>query len=97
MWLKSAKTGGFSDVFCRYTFKNETYINNSNNKVRTIIGYDANSLYPSRLLDDLPFVKEQYVEIRDNNVDIWIEKIMNYEIFDFAEMDGEVEPEFKYL
>ena len=81
MWLKSAKTGGLSDVFCRYTFKNETYINNSNNKVKTIIGYDANSLYPSRLLDDLP----------------WIEKIMNYEIFDFAEMDGEVEPEFKYL
>ena len=97
LWLKSANTGGLSDVFCRYACKNETYIKSSNNKVKIIIGYDANSLYTSGLLDDLPCGKEQYVEISDDIVDIWIEKIVNDEIFGFVKIDAEAKSKFKYL
>ena len=49
------------------------------------------------ILDDLSCGKEQYVEISDNKMDIWIEKIVNDENFGFVEINAEVKSEFKYL
>ena len=66
-WLKSANAVRLSDLFCRYACKNKTFTKNSDNKVKVIIAYDANSLCPSELLNDLSYGKEQYLDPEDDS------------------------------
>ena len=48
-------------------------------------------------MDDLLYGKEQYVQISDNRVDIWIGNIVNDKIFGFKKIDAEIKSEFKYI
>ena len=47
-------TGGPSIVFIRKAVVDETYIRNSSNKCKSIVGIDASQLYPFSMCQDMP-------------------------------------------
>ncbi|GFN84136.1 hypothetical protein PoB_001064200 [Plakobranchus ocellatus] len=53
--LRDNITGGASLIFHRYHEKDKTFIrNNASKSCRTICGYDANALYLSAIIRDMP-------------------------------------------
>src|SRR5204862_489966 len=67
-YLKPAVTGGPSIVFTRYHEAGVTRIRSHqhpNAKLcKRVVGYDANALYPSTMLQDLPAGEETVIEIK---------------------------------
>ena len=63
--------GGPSIVFCRYAEKDVTkirpHIYGDNAKTcKSVVGFDANSLYLYCLGDEMPCGKEEHVEVKDS-------------------------------
>jgi hypothetical protein len=70
--LKEAVTGGPSIVFTRYHEAGVTRIRSHQNVksklCKRILGYDANALYPSTMMQDMPVGKETVIDIQEPEV-----------------------------
>ncbi|XP_057294626.1 uncharacterized protein LOC130623154 [Hydractinia symbiolongicarpus] len=67
--LQTGMVGGPTIVFCRYHERDVTGIRShiygpNSKKCKTILGYDANILYPSTLMQDFPCGKEKLIKIK---------------------------------
>ena len=97
--LKGAIVGGPSLVFTRKHVVDETSIRShcfpNSKPVKAILGYDANSLYPSTMLEDMPCgpgVVVTYPDPAEAAQDLpW--KLKTGKWFSFAEVDIEVPAE----
>ena len=52
--IREDMTGGPSIVFTKKAVVNETYIRNSSNVCKSIVGIDASQLYPFSMCQDMP-------------------------------------------
>ena len=99
--LKTGMIGGPSIVFSRYAESGETSIRShiygsEARKCRSVIGYDANSLYLYCAGQEMPCGKERYEEIKKpTEVGALCEKILKKEIFGFVQVDIEVPEKLK--
>ena len=91
--LKGAVVGGPSLVFTRKHEAGKTAIRShkyENARVcRRVVGYDANALYPSTMLQEMPCGKEKVAHYENlaEEVDIFIGRLRRKEWFGFAEVD----------
>ena len=68
--LKTGMVGGPSIVFCRYAEKDATKIRphiygDEAKTCKSVVGFDANSLYLYCLGDEMPCGKEEYAEVKN--------------------------------
>ena len=91
--LKGAVVGGPSLVFTRKHEAGKTAIRShkyENARVcRRVVGYDANALYPSTMLQEMPCGKEKVVHYENpaEELDNFIGRLRRNEWFGFAEVD----------
>lgn len=94
--LKNAVVGGPSIVFTRYHEVMKTKIRSHKFReaklCKNILGYDANALYLSTMLQDMPCGKEKVVYYEEKDTPSFIEKVKKGEWFGFAEVDIEIPP-----
>ena len=94
--LKAAVVGGPSLVFTRKHVAGQTRIRShkykQSNIVKRIVGFDANSLYPSTMAKEMPCGKEFVVHYKNpmRAVPMLIENFYTERWFSFAEVDIEV-------
>ncbi|XP_057302867.1 uncharacterized protein LOC130637032 [Hydractinia symbiolongicarpus] len=94
--LQTGMVGGPAIVFCRYHERDVTgirsHIYNEPKKCRTILGYDANMLYPSTLMQDFPCGKEKLIRIAEptEGLDSMARDIIDGSLFGFCQVDIEV-------
>ena len=97
--LKAAVVGGPSLVFTRKHVAGQTRIRShkfkQSNIMKRIVGFDANSLYPSTMAKEMPCGKEFVVHYKDpvRAVPMLIENLYTERWFGFAEVDIEVPQE----
>ena len=98
--LKGAVVGGPSLVFTRKRIAGQTRIRSHKFElariVQRILGFDANSLYPSTMAKEMPCGKETVVHYEDpaQAVKDLIPRLYSKRWFGFAEVDIEVPPRF---
>ena len=87
--------GGPAIVFCRYHERDITSIRSQvyeePETSKTVLGLDANMLYPSTLLQDFPCGKEKLFAPKSrHNLTLLTRGVQNNDLFGFAQVDIEV-------
>ncbi|XP_057294628.1 uncharacterized protein LOC130623157 [Hydractinia symbiolongicarpus] len=96
--LQTGMVGGPAIVFCRYHERDVTgirsHIYQEPRKCKTVLGLDANILYPSTLMNYFPCGKEKLIKINpptaEHNIRLLIEGMQNGSLFGCAQVDIEV-------
>ncbi|XP_057292550.1 uncharacterized protein LOC130621260 [Hydractinia symbiolongicarpus] len=97
--LQTGMVGGPAIVFCRYHERDVTGIRShiygrNSKKCKTILGYDANILYPSTLMQDFPCGKRKLIKIKTptvkHNLELLTQGVQNGSLFGFAQVDIEL-------
>ncbi|XP_057310306.1 uncharacterized protein LOC130648282 [Hydractinia symbiolongicarpus] len=96
--LQTGMVGGPAIVFCRYHERDMTgirsHIYQKPWKCKTVLGLDANMLYPSTLMNYFPCGKEKLIKINqptaEHNIRLLIEGMQNGSLFGFSQVDIEV-------
>ena len=96
--LQMGMVGGPAIVFCRYHERNVTgirsHVYEKPRNCKTILGYDANMLYPSTLTQDFPCGKEKLFKVptlgAKHNLEVLTRGVQNGSLFGFAQVDIEV-------
>ncbi|XP_057312292.1 uncharacterized protein LOC130653799 [Hydractinia symbiolongicarpus] len=96
--LQTGIVGGPAIVFFRYHERDVTgirsHIYQEPRKCKTVLGLDANLLYPSRLMNYFPCGKEKLIKSNpptaEHNIGLLIEGMQNGSLFGFAQVDIEV-------
>ena len=99
--LQTGMVGGPAIVFCRYHERNisgiRSHVYENPKLCKTILGLDANMLYPSTLLHDYPCGKEKLIKVptpeAKHNLDLLTRGVENGSLFGFAQVDIEVPEE----
>ncbi|XP_057316834.1 uncharacterized protein LOC130657857 [Hydractinia symbiolongicarpus] len=100
--LQTGMVGGPAIVFCRYHERDVTGIRShiygrNSKKCKTILGYDANMLYPSTLIFYFPCGKERLIKIKsptaEHEIRLLAEGVQGDSLFGFAQVDIEVPKE----
>jgi len=103
--LKGAVVGGPSLVFTRYHEVGKMRIRSHQVKeprlCKTILGYDANALYLSTMLRDMPCGKGRVVNHNDESARSLVYRLKSGQWFGFAEVDIEIperlQPKFEEM
>ena len=90
--------GGPAIVFCRYHERDVTGIRShvypDSKACKTVLGLDANMLYPSTLTQDFPCGKEKLFKVptpkAKHNLEVLTQGVQNGSLFGFAQVDIEV-------
>ena len=101
--LQTGMVGGPAIVFCRYHERDVTGIRSHVYErpkfCKTVLGLDANMLYPSTLVEDFPCGKEKLIKVSTpgskHNIEILTRGVQDGSLFGFAQVDIEV-PEDLY-
>ena len=96
--LQTGMVGGPAIVFCRYHERNvsgvRSHMNEKPKTCKTILGYDANMLYPSTLMQDFPCGKEKLFKVptpeAKHNLEVLTRGVQDGSLFGFAQVDIEV-------
>ena len=96
--LQTGMVGGPAIVFCRYHERNvssmRSHMNEKPKTCKTILGYDANMLYPSTLMQDFPCGKEKLFKVSTleakHNLEVLTRDMQDGSLFGFAQVDIEV-------
>ena len=88
--LTTGMVGGPSIVFCRYAEAGISKIRDGEKICRTVIGFDANSLYLYCSGQEMPCGKEKVFQSEAGKKDEIIQNVLNDELFGFFEVDIEV-------
>ena len=96
--LQTGMVGGPAIVFCRYHERGVTgirsHVYSESKTCKTILGYDANMLYPSTLMQDFPCGKEKLFKVptpeAKHSLEVLTRGVQNGSLFGFAQVDIEV-------
>ena len=101
--LQTGMVGGPAIVFCRYHERNVSGVRShmydavsaqKPETCKTILGYDANMLYPSTLMQDFPCGKEKLFKVptpeAKHNLEVLTGGVQDGSLFGFAQVDIEV-------
>ena len=96
--LQTGMVGGPAIVFCRYHERDVTGIRShvypEPKTCKTVLGLDANMLYPSTLMQDFPCGKEKLFKVptseSTHNLEVLTRGVQNGSLFGFAQVDIEV-------
>ena len=96
--LQTGMVGGPAIVFCRYQERDVTGIRShvypASKACKTVLGLDANMLYPSTLMQDFPCGKEQLIKVptpeAKHNLEVLARGVQDGSLFGFAQVDIEV-------
>ncbi|XP_057317067.1 uncharacterized protein LOC130660625 [Hydractinia symbiolongicarpus] len=96
--LRTGMVGGPTIVFCRYHEQDVTgirsHVYGEPHKCRTILGYDANMLYPSALMQDFSCVKKHLIKVAkptsEHNLGLLTRGVVDGSLFAFAQVDIKV-------
>ncbi|XP_057290810.1 uncharacterized protein LOC130613491 [Hydractinia symbiolongicarpus] len=96
--LQTGMVGGPAIMFCRYHERDVTgirsHIYQEPRKCKTVLGLDANMLFPSTLMQDFPCGKEKLIKINpptaEHNIRLLTEGVQSGSLFGFAQVDIEV-------
>ena len=97
--LQTGMVGGPAIVFCRYHERDVTGIRShvypDSKACKTVLGLDANMLYPSTLTQDFPCGKERQLfkvptPKAKHNLEVLTQGVQNGSLFGFAQVDIEV-------
>ena len=99
--LQTGMVGGPAVVFCRYHERDVTGIRShvypDSKTCKTVLGLDANMLYPSTLMQDFPCGKEKLFKVptpeAKHNLEVLTRGVLNGSLFGFAQVDIEVPSE----
>lgn len=91
-----------ANVFCRYHVRDITgircHIYNNKKPCETVLGLDANKMYPSTLMHYFPCGKKKLVKVPKptvcHNLELSIQGVQNGSLFGFAQVNIEVPKEF---
>ena len=98
--LKTGMIGGPSIVFCRYAQVGKTKIRSHQwddaKNCKSIVGFDANSLYLYCSGQEMPCGKEQYFEVEDPTaVEDLCNAVLNGNLFGYLQVDIQVPEQLK--
>ena len=85
--LHKGMIGGPSIVFCRYAEVGKTQIRGGTKPCKSIVGFDANSLYLYCSGQEMPCGKERYIEDPTASVQELCNRVMTDDLFGFLEVD----------
>ncbi len=96
--LQTGMVGGPAIVFCRYHERDVTGIRShvypEPKTCKTVLGLDANMLYPSTLMQDFPCGKEKLFKVptpeSTHNLEVLTRGVQNGSLFGFAQVDIEI-------
>ena len=85
-------------VFCRYHERDVTSLRShvypDSETCKTVLGLDANILYPSTLMQDFPCGKEKLIKVptpeAKHNLEVLARGVQDGSLFGFAQVDIEV-------